>query len=180
MGLLYIEQKPIQNILYHSFTIVEYFLFAAIIYTRIKSKKFRKYIVVLSILFFAFCAAYNLFYKVKGIDSIPIGLETILLLSFSFYYLFEQMNDTSTLFIYGKYTFWIILGILLYLSGSFFIYLFSNQLLQEHRDQEVAMYWMFTNIFSFLKNVLFTVAIVINGKPSPTKNTSYQLYHHLN
>jgi hypothetical protein len=94
--------------------------------------------------------------------SVPIGVETIFILTFSFYYLYEQMNDTTTLFIYNKPPFWIILGIVLYLAGSFFIYLFASYLTAD----ELKKFWVITNLFSILKNILFCIAIYINAKPS--------------
>jgi hypothetical protein len=72
------------------------------------------------------------------------------------------MNDTTTLFIYTKPAFWIILGIVLYLAGSFFVYLFASYL---SRD-ELTRFWIITNIFSILKNIFFAIAVYINAKPS--------------
>lgn len=83
------------------------------------------------------------------------------------------MQDTTNLFIYSRYSFWIVLGIMLYLAGSFFIYIYSSQL----PTKEIAKYWIFTNIFSILKNVFFAIAIFVNASQSvkkPPKN--YKLY----
>ncbi|MGZ4036474.1 MAG: hypothetical protein ACXVPQ_01525 [Bacteroidia bacterium] len=108
-----------------------------------------------------------------AIDSVPIGIETILILIFSFYYFYEQMQDTTNLFIYTRYPFWIVLGMVLYLSGSFFIYIYSSQLSQE----EIRKYWIFTNIFSILKNIFFAIAIVVNASHSIQKSSKkYNLY----
>lgn len=132
---------------------------------------------VVSVLFLTFLAYYTFTAKVKGIDSIPIGIETILIMLFAFYYFFEELQDVDTEFIYTKFTFWLVLGMLLYLAGSLFIYLFSSQLLAEHRDNEVAFYWVFTNIFSILKNILFVVAILINAKRPPKKTAGFAMYN---
>ena len=99
---------------------------------------------------------------IKAIDSIPIGIETIIVLTFSFYYLYEKTNDTTTLYIYSTFSFWIVIGMVLYLAGSFFIYLFASSL----SKQEVNKYWVVTNFLSFLKNVMFAVAITVNSKPT--------------
>jgi hypothetical protein len=72
------------------------------------------------------------------------------------------MNDTFTLFIYTKPAFWVILGIVLYLAGSFFVYIFASYLTED----ELAKYWVITNIFSILKNIFFCIAIYINAHPS--------------
>ncbi len=177
LGLLYLSQKHINRFLYSSFTFIEFSLFAWVLFTIIKNQRFKKVLMALSVAFIVFLFAYNMLTKVNAFDSIPIGIETILILVFSFYYLFEQINDTSTLFIYSKFSFWVILGILLYLAGSFFIYIFSNQLLSEHRDEEVAKYWMITNVFSILKNIFFVIAIMVNTNRPPKKNIGFALYN---
>jgi hypothetical protein len=49
----------------------------------------------------------------------------------------------------------------LYLSGSFFIYIFADSLSRE----EVHKYWIVTNVLSILKNVFFAIGIIVNSKP---------------
>jgi hypothetical protein len=149
--------------LYESFTLIEYILFVGYVYTQVKSKTTKSLIIIVSTAFTIFFFVYSFLAKaVKGIDSIPIGVETIIILGFAFYYLYERMNDTTTLFIYNTNTFWIILGIVLYLAGSFFIYIFASSL----RNSDINKYWFITNIFSILKNIFFCIAIFIHAKPS--------------
>jgi hypothetical protein len=99
--------------------------------------------------------------KVKLVDSVPIGVETIVILVFSYYFLYEKTNDTSTLYIYSTYPFWIVIGMVLYLSGSLFVYLFATIL----PEAEMHQYWALTNLLGFLKNIFFIVAIILNSKP---------------
>jgi hypothetical protein len=61
------------------------------------------------------------------------------------------------LFIYSKYQFWVLVGFMLYLSGSFFIYIFANQL----PYKEVLKYWFIIDIFLIIKNVFFITALMI-------------------
>jgi hypothetical protein len=154
--------NPIKKSFYAAFTFFEYMSFAYFMFLQIKNKKFKKYMTYLSIFFCFFIIIYYLTVKFKTIDSIPIGIETILIIVFAFYYLYEEMNDTTTLFIYNKPSFWIILGIVLYLAGSFFIYIFAGYLKQEELDK----YWQITNFFSILKHVFFCIAIYNHSKPS--------------
>lgn len=173
IGLLYLNHKPAKVFLYSSYTFFEYSLFAACLYNVINNKRFRKFILITSLSFSTFLIIYNLTTKVVGIDSVPIGIETILILIFSFYYFYEQMQDTTNLFIYTRFSFWIVLGMVLYLAGSFFIYIYSSQLSQ----QEIRKYWIFTNIFSILKNIFFAIAIIVNAKHAVQKpSKKYNLY----
>ena len=154
--------------LYTSYTFFEFGFFAYFLFLIIKFQFFRKLLLITSCSFLIFLTIYGATITAKGIDSIPIGIETILILLFSFYYLYEQMNDTETLFIYSKYQFWVIIGFMLYLAGSFFIYIFANQ------TKEALNYWYFTNIFSILKNIFFSVAVFIYTKQ---RSTSLQKLH---
>jgi len=173
IGLLYLTHKPSRVFLYSSYTFFEYFLFTSSLYLMIKNIGFKKFIIGISVCFTIFIISYNVLVKVKGIDSIPIGVEAILIIVFSFYYLYEQMKDTESLFVYSRYSFWIVLGMMLYLAGSFFIYIYASQL----APTEVGKYWIFTNIFSILKNIFFTIAIFLNtNEKTTTKKIKYKLY----
>jgi heme/copper-type cytochrome/quinol oxidase subunit 2 len=65
---------------------------------------------------------------------------------------------------------------MIYLSGSFFIYLFANQI----PLKDLPQYWMFTDIFYILKNVLFLIAILVFALQKPKKNhpTKPKANHH--
>ncbi|HUC83420.1 MAG TPA: hypothetical protein VMR70_21085 [Flavisolibacter sp.] len=145
---------------------MEFMLFIGFLGFHIKNKKARKVLLYTGICFTVFYISFSALASNKdSIDSIQIGIETIIVLLFSYYYLYERMNDTNTLFIYNTYPFWVVIGMVLYLSGSFFVYIFTNFLSAD----ELKKYWIITNIFSILKSILFTVAILIHAKP--TRNT---------
>lgn len=162
----FVPHKPLKISLYACFTFFEYLAFAYFIFLQVKRKAFKKFMLFASAVFLVFIISYYLTVKFRNIDSIPIGFETILILIYSFYYLYEEMNDSSTLFIYSKYTFWVIIGIVLYLAGSFFIYIFAGSFLTK---AEIREYWFITNIFWIIKNVFFCIAILIHTKPSKNK-----------
>jgi hypothetical protein len=150
-------------IFYTFYTLVEYLMFTSFLWICIKNKNLKKIIFLLSLIFIVFIGAYLILVRHQKIDSISIGIETILILIFSFYYLYEQMNNTDNLFIYSKYEFWVIIGFLIYLAGSFFIYIYANQL----DPKFIYKYWFLTNIFYIVKNVLFAIGIhtyVKNGR----------------
>jgi len=170
-----LEFAPINNIylLYSFFTLAEYLIFAFFLSLVIKSKGFKKIIVSCSLAFCAFLIIYTYTTTIRTLDSIPIGIETILILIYSFYYLYEQINDTNNLFIYNTYPFWVVTGIMIYLAGSFFIYVFAS-----HVNKETLMkYWFLTNVFYVVKNILFAIAILIHVKqsknPHPAKLRPY-------
>ncbi|MBA3284743.1 MAG: hypothetical protein H0U27_06760 [Nitrosopumilus sp.] len=149
----YISSKA----LYYSlalFTSVEYLVFALIFSLIIKNKKFKRLILYLSLFFIGF-VIFNFHPERKSFDSLPIGVETILIMVYCFYYLYEQMNDLSTSFIYHRYHFWIAIGILIYLGGSFFIYIFADKVDNSILDD----YWFLTYAFYIVKNIFFLIGI---------------------
>lgn len=162
-------------LLYDFFTLIEFLVFCGFLFLQLKNKTYKKLLSILCTLFTLFYIGFTIYAKGSdasalpenevAIDSIPIGIETIIILPFAFYFLYERTSDATTLFIYKTYEFWIVLGIVLYLAGSFFIYLFANYMSPE----EVYKYWVVTNMFSILRSCFFVLAIVHHAKP--TKNS---------
>jgi hypothetical protein len=75
------------------------------------------------------------------------------------------MNNPQNLFIYSDYRFWIVLAFMIYLAGAFFIYIFADQI----PTSQLAQYWMFTDIFYTLKNILFSIGILVYVMQQPKK-----------
>jgi len=64
------------------------------------------------------------------------------------------MEDT---FIYNHYTFWIAVGIMIYLGGSFFFYILINSL----TVSEIEKFGNMTYVAEIIKNLLFAFSIFI-------------------
>jgi hypothetical protein len=147
-----------------SFTFIEYLTFTLVIWASIKNGTIKTVIAYTSVAFILFTTIYNFATNFRSIDSIPIGVETILILVFCFYYLYEQMNDTVSLFIYSKYQFWIVVGIMIYLAGSFFIFILGNVL----DERLLVEYWFVTNIFYTIMISLFGISFFVYDKANKT------------
>jgi len=158
------ELHLIQGIkfLFSLFTFVEYLLFAVFLYAEIKASSFKRTIIIASAFFALFLLFYYSTVNERSIDSIPIGVETILILIFCFYYLYEQLNGMQSMFIHKKYAFWVVFGIMIYLAGSVFIYVFANQVDRETLNS----FWFLTNVFYIIKNILFAVGLFTYLKQS--------------
>lgn len=72
----------------------------------------------------------------------------------SVFYFFEQLQNPKALFIYNTFDFWIVTSILIYLAGTFFIFIFSSTMSRE----EFQTYWFINSIFNIIKNLLFGLA----------------------
>jgi hypothetical protein len=159
------QGKIFTKLYYALWTLIEYVFFALIISQNIQNKRFKNLILVLSLVFISFQAFYFFgVQNVKLVDTIPMGIESILIFIFCFYFFYEQLRDVSTP-IYTNFFFWVALGLILYLSGSFFIYILSNV-----DRQMIRKYWFITYILDTVKNVFFVTSGLVFLKQ--TKYTS--------
>ena len=183
-ALLYIPTK-FHNKIYPIATFFESLFFAYLFYIVVKKASLRKAIIIGSIILaltsliyyvYTYYYAYEILRRTVHLDSVPIAIETISVFLFSFFFFYEQINDTENLFIYNKPSFWGVLGVLIYLAGSFFVYISANSL----SLQQLLQYWIITNIASIIKNLFFAIAIYLTAtqatKKKPLKKyTSFTL-----
>jgi hypothetical protein len=141
------------------YTTVEYSCFSYIIGQVIQNRTFRKIILFLSLIFILFEALYFYMGNFHRIDSVPIGIETILILIYTFYLFYEQFQTLENVYIYNNYWFWLVIGILFYLGSSFFFNILANRYLETAQK-----WWFLTWIFETIKNVLFVVGITYLSK----------------
>jgi hypothetical protein len=165
IGDLFEGSKEIKHFFISFITLVEYLLFSIFIRLNTYRKRFKFIQGFLSVLFFIFILVYSTTIQFKRIDTLPIGFETILLLSFSFYFFYELMNDPKIVFVYYDYRFWIVLGFVTYLAGSFFIYIFAEQL----SKPEFREYYHYVYLFYALKNILFSIGILLAARQPRNK-----------
>lgn len=147
------------------YTFVEYAAFAFLFWINIRNKTLKTLIAIFSVSFLVFQVVYSLTTKIQRLDSVPIGIETILILVYIFFFFFEFSKSMSSLYIYNHYCFWIAVGILIYLGGSFFFYLSINQLSKE----EVITFGNFTYLAEVIKNILFALSLFMYGRQSLEK-----------
>lgn len=154
------------------FTLSEFLLLSIFFSIFIQNKNFKKFIIIAFIAFSAFVIFnYNVANSHK-IDSLPIGIETILILIYSFFYLFEQMNIVDETFIYSRAYFWMVIGMMVYLGGSFFIYIFANQVANTKELFELLdNYWFLTYVFYIIKNCFFIVGLFLYAKPKKKQSS---------
>ncbi len=79
------------------------------------------------------------------------------------------MKNTLNLYVYNIPTFWIAVGILIYLGGSFFFFILANHISQE----QLLKYRFLTYIAETIKNILFAVALIMYLRQS-RENTKKQ------
>ena len=152
--------KAFQKYYQVSYTYLEYLAFSYIFWHHIRNKRFKGFMILASFAFLIFQIFFVTTATFKRLDSIPIGIETILLFVYIFYFFYEFSKQIRDIFIYNHYTFWIAVGIMIYLGGSFFFYILIN-----HLDQnEVDKFGNMTYVAEIVKNLLFAFSIFLFKK----------------
>ena len=172
LSIYYDLSKDAKRYFQPSYTFLEYIFFTYIFWFNAKNKLFKAFIIIASALFFVFQIIFAIYTPKRRLDSIPIGIETILLFVFVFYFFYEFSKQVKDTFIYNHYTFWFAVGILIYLGGSFFFYILINEL----DTNQVENFGNFTYIAEIIKNILFAFSIFmfkkhpVNKTHNPSKN----------
>lgn len=161
--------KSQKKIYQSAYTLIEYSFFAYFFWYSIRNKKIRSSIVFASLFFLVFQIAFYFGTSLKRLDSIPIGIETILIFIYIFYFFFEFSKNLKGYYLYNHYCFWLSVGILIYLGGSFFFYLMINEL----TDDQVNAFGILTYAAEIVKNILFSAAIYISLR-NPFEQTKSQ------
>lgn len=166
----FINNQVILNLVKHKtsvvtllsfFTLFEYLLFATILFLILKNSKFKKAIILISPSFAAICVYFIFWGGLKSFDSIQTAIECILIITFCLVYFYEQLVSPEVEFIYNSYKFWIIIALLLYLAGTFFIFVFAADMPQKERDS----YWPILYVCGIVRNILFAIAVYLSTRP---------------
>lgn len=151
--------KPIYAQIYQSvFTFIEFSVFSMLIYKILAHKNFKKLILISMGLFLIFQVAFIFTAQIQKLDSVPIGVETILIFVFIMLFFYERFQDITAEPLFAHPGFWLSLGMLLYLGASLFFYLLINYL----DPQQRGMYGFITYIADITKNLLFVLALFVS------------------
>ena len=82
------------------------------------------------------------------------------------YYFFDQLKDSNTLLIYSSINFWVVISFLIYLSGTFFLYIYADSMIND--KAYIKQYIIINSSFTILKGILLGVAMLM--KPNPKNN----------
>lgn len=157
-----ISKDSINPFLYSLFTIVEFTAFALFFKYILRNIAIRR-IIKISIFAFPLFAIVNLillFNNNSQFDTFPVVFQAICIMALCVIYFFDQIREPKTLFIYTTFEFWAVTGILVYLSGTFFIYMFTYSM----TDEELDRYWFINYIFNIIKNLFLALAFYVKSR----------------
>jgi hypothetical protein len=116
-------------------------------------------------LFFLSIAAYDLTKSnAQTFDSIPTVVECLGILSFSLFFFYEQLKSTENLFVYTTANFWIVVGMIIFFSGSFFVFIYAQN--NSNSPEFNNTFSLLNTFLAFIENILFLIAFIIARKES--------------
>jgi hypothetical protein len=148
------------------FTIVEYFSITYILYCQIESIIFRKFIKFSSLVFSFFILLDIFTNPLNEFDSIPTGIESLLILITSLLLLYEKIlksNKYFTAFV------WISIGLILFFAGTFFLFIMSQNNYSDRDFNDT--YGYIVAIFKILMYSFFFVGIISEIKSTNLRST---------
>lgn len=163
------NSQIVDSIFLSSFTIIEYLFLSLFFFNVLNQKKFRIFLSVASIVFILI-AAVNFIQLTSNssssIDAIPISVGSIILIVASIFYFFESIQNPEVMFVYSKKSFWIVVGIMLYFSGTFFLFLQYDNLSEPDQNN----YWIISIICFVLKNIFFSISFILKPENQQVLN----------
>jgi hypothetical protein len=151
------------------YTFLEYCFFTGMLLNSISIKKLRLIIFICSIFFISLQVIFYLTSR-PGMDSIPVGIETVLIFIYIIFFFYQNFRNNYDQFIYDHHGFWLSIGMMIYLGGTFFFNLLANYI--DPRD--IDKYWFLTHIADIIKNLFFCIALIVYSRT----HLQEKLFHH--
>lgn len=169
--------NPISKIYFNSpfvgakiFTAVEFGLVSLYLYPLIQLKIKKSIFILFSSIFVITILTENILIDNQNFDSVSTGVSALLILILSILYLFSRVSYNPNLEIFKiDSPFLIISSIIIYFSGTFFIYILTkNNFLDENFR---ISYSLINALVLIIRNLIIVVVFLKNLKPSFNQNT---------
>lgn len=166
---LYFEQAV--NLLgkkgyYFTYTLLEYSSLTFFLWTYIEDRFFRNLIFLASSFFIVFLILFFSFSKIERLDSVAIGIESVILMIYTVSFFYIELKKISDLPVYENVSFWIVVGVLVYIAFTFFFNILANNLDGVNSKK----YFFYSYLGDIFKNILFTVAVVLLSQKKQNTN----------
>ena len=156
-------------ILYDIFTTAELVFFCLFFLQNIKTKFGKKIILLIIFCFIIFSLVdYFLIRQDKSFNSTTTGVESFIIIAMCLYYFYDELKQVTTDLIYTTKNFWIIIAFLFFLSGTFFLYIYAENMRKDVNFK--TQYRLINSSFLVLKNILFSIAMIIKPRTQEKKN----------
>jgi hypothetical protein len=140
------------------FTIGELVIISYYFYTVIKAPILKKSILAASSIILLSLVVIFIRSDKKNFDSFSASLESITFIIFCLLYFYEQINRQDQYFIYSSPNFFVVLGIMIYMSATLFLFVMANNFSEIERNR----YWVINDVSNIITNISFSIAFMQN------------------
>lgn len=144
---------------YRLFTIIEFAVLSLYLHKELISNNFKLFIKLSSLVFALFVVFDLVTGTLNEFDSIPTGVESILILSSSLLVLYERIIKNEE---YNVSSIWISIGLVLFFSGTFFLFILSQSNFNDIAFSETYSYILAA--FKIISYSLFSIGILLENK----------------
>lgn len=146
--------------LFHTYTVLEFCVLALLYRQLFHKEHIKKSINIIILLFFAFKILDIIFFtSIRESDTLAMTLESVVMITFGILY-FDQVLKEMVIPNLEKYpVFWINSGILIYFSGSLFLFLFSDFIFSFSNQISYWSFWPIHSLLTITKYTLFSIGL---------------------
>jgi hypothetical protein len=155
------------------FTVLEFFFFGIFIIFNSKKKIFNVFICCLLFVEVLISGLDYHLNPTNQFDSIPSGSAALFAISLCIIVLFRLITQATTVFLYERPIFWFVSGILIFYSGTLFLFLLSKKNL--YSPSFTNTFIIINSSFSILRNILFSIAFSINNPAESNKSQIHKI-----
>jgi len=163
----YIEKSDSNKLIFlRIFLVSEFTLISFVFRYNINSLVVKKIMAIAPFLFFAFSVYDFIISKPGNFSFVPLAVECLILIIYIIYFFFEKIQINTSIPLYTTYIFWFAVAFILYSSGNFFLFLYSNAFSSAERKSIVFnnQYTLIYSTFTVLKNVFLCIGILLTQK----------------
>lgn len=168
-GLHLIKNGQANFLFYNVFNLVETTALLYYFFLLIKFRQAKFYFLITFIVFFIVWSFQFYHTGNSTFNDSAVTLEYSLVICLGILFFYRQINSMDTQVPYQTAHFWIVSAYLLYIAGTFFLFLLINDM----TPQEQAEYYVLNYVFLLVKTLMLSVAMLM--KPRPEKPKKFQL-----
>ncbi len=146
---------------FHFYTVAEFTLYSLLYKEVLRDVKPLMAMLIVAFLLFKLSDLW-LITRPDQPDTAAMTLESIIIIFYCFLYFDQLLKEKLIMYLTRHPMFWINSGVLVYFSGSFFLFLFSPYIFKN--EGSVDIYWSFHAVLSLLKNLSFAIAFYLVSK----------------
>lgn len=154
---------------YRLFTVIEFLCFSFIIYKNLNSNGLKKVLYFSSLFFFLSIIIDLLTNSIENFDSLPAGVESILILFYCILTLYEQISTGKPLY---SFPVLFAFSLILFFSGTFFLFIMSQNNFEN--EEFSTLYDYIVAISKILMTLLMSVGILANRRTETHNNRTFQ------